>query len=236
MNFHTLFHPHIFPKNTNGMDQIDCRLKIIGTKLTKYTSTPKINKYIKWLQIAVLVALHSNFQSQHLRIYALWYPLEEVHLEQNSTWIGANSSSIAFQSQNLSFHALRDLWPTSTIAGGESPYISFTTATTSSDMVSIERSSPHLMTRECTCIPTFAIQLLLMAYAYKSFHESPYQHLHHFSVVIPFFDDVQRKGEEVSVSALCPLRSASASALCLRLRLHLRLWCVRARFFLLQNP
>ena len=109
MNFHTLFHAHIFRKNTNGMDQIDCRLKIIGTKLTKYTSTPKINKYIKWLQIAVLVALHSNFQSQHLRIYALWYPLEEVHLEQNSTWIGANSSSIAFQSQNLSFHALRDL-------------------------------------------------------------------------------------------------------------------------------
>ena len=64
----------------------------------KYTSTPKINKYIKWLQIAVLVALHSNFQSQHLSNHALWYPLEEVHLEQNPTWIGANSSSIAFQS------------------------------------------------------------------------------------------------------------------------------------------
>ena len=39
----------------------------------------------------------------------------------------------------------------------------------------------------------------------------------YFSIVIPFFDDVQRQGEEVSVStsasALYPLPSASASAL-----------------------
>ena len=33
MYFHTLFHPHVFSKNTNGRDQIDCKLKIIGTKL-----------------------------------------------------------------------------------------------------------------------------------------------------------------------------------------------------------
>ena len=64
----------------------------------KYTSIPKINKYIKWLQILALAALHFNFQSQHLSFHNLWYPLEKIHLEQNPTWIGANSSSIAFQS------------------------------------------------------------------------------------------------------------------------------------------
>ena len=49
MYFHTLFHPHVFSKNTNGRDQIDCRLKIIGTKLiatSKYRDQNNVFAFI----------------------------------------------------------------------------------------------------------------------------------------------------------------------------------------------
>ena len=49
MYFHTLLHPHVFSKNTNGRDQIDCKLKIIGTKLiatSKYRDQNSVFAFI----------------------------------------------------------------------------------------------------------------------------------------------------------------------------------------------
>ena len=49
MNFHTLFHAHIFRKNTNGMDQIDCyqnvRIKLIVTP--KYRDQNSVFDFIR---------------------------------------------------------------------------------------------------------------------------------------------------------------------------------------------
>ena len=50
MYFHTLLHPHVFSKNTNGRDQIDCKLKIIGTKLiatSKYRDQNSVLSLLK---------------------------------------------------------------------------------------------------------------------------------------------------------------------------------------------